>query len=184
MREVLLYLILKFSEIYGGEIDGRKKIQKLLFLVEHYDPDRKIVTTSSNTTGYEFIIWSYGPFSKKIYDDIDRSVERGLLEERVISSDIKPDLSLYIDDGYPKRIYLYKPTKELLRKRYDIERKLDEKVVEKITKILKLFGFRKPYKLEEFTNALLRLTQEKKIIYWGKEVDYYLRKERIIGAET
>ncbi len=34
-RKVLYALIREFERVFGRELDGRKKLQKLMFLVEH-----------------------------------------------------------------------------------------------------------------------------------------------------
>ena len=75
--DVLYYLILRFFDMYKKPLYGRKKIQKLMFLVEHYDLSSEKVVKSKRLTGYEFFIWSYGPFSKRIYDDLEGLISRG-----------------------------------------------------------------------------------------------------------
>ena len=177
MRDkVLLYLLWRFFEKYKSPLDGRKKIQKLLFLIEHYDPEQRRIKPSTGITGYKFVIWSYGPFSKEIYDDLDKLVENGLVIERVVGSDEEPELDLYIDDGYPKRIYYYEPSKNLIRNSQKLLEVLDRSAIKKIDVILELFGSKKPFELEKFVNNILKLTLDKKIEYWGYDIDSYLKK--------
>jgi len=180
-RLVLLYMLLRFFEKYRCNMEGRKKVQKLMFLVEHYDLKTKTVKKSTGLTGYRFKIWSYGPFSKEIYDDLDQLVEDGSIEEEIISDIIRPDLSLYTDDGYPKRMYVYKPSRDPAEQLHGVLKDLDKNVIEKIDRIIDLFGDKSARDLEEFVNKILRLDVEKKINYWGEDVDTYLEREKISG---
>jgi len=62
--DLLHYLIRRHYEIYRKPVYGRKKIQKLLFLVEHLNPASRRVTRSTGLTGYRFYIWLYGRSSE------------------------------------------------------------------------------------------------------------------------
>lgn len=88
--KVLLYLLLKFFDMYDKPLYGKKKIQKLLFLVEHYDLDTGRITRSQGLTGYRFAVWSYGPFSKEVYDDLEKIVDNGYVVKKVVGSDTQP----------------------------------------------------------------------------------------------
>ncbi len=182
-KDVLLCLLLKFYNMYRKPLYGRKKIQKLLFLLEHFDPESKRVVKSRGLTGYRFVVWSYGPFSKEIYEDLEKLVDEGLIKESIVGSDATPEyegiaLDLYTDDGFPKRMFIYEPNvrdpSKLLRQ---LEKKLDPKVVAVIDSVLQEFGMKMPHELEDFVNGLLKLTPDKKIRYWGIDIDSYLAQE-------
>ncbi len=164
-RELILYYLIKrFYEIYKRPLEGRKKLQKLIFLVEHFDLDTSRIVPSSGITGYKFKIWYYGPYSSDLKKDTEDLVENGLLNE-----DVKYlDDFLYTDES-PKRLYLYSPKTEIR-----VENELDKQTIEKIDKILKEFGTKSPYELEKKVSDLLNLDPLKKLKVWGKSLDEYL----------
>lgn len=62
----------------GDEIEGRTRLQKLVFLMEQEleeDPE-----ASLDSSDYNFIPYDYGPFSKKLYDDLDSLEDSQLIE--------------------------------------------------------------------------------------------------------
>ena len=65
----LMALIGRFKELHERPLDGRKKLQKLTFLVEHWSPSENKVVKSTNLTGYVFKILDIWPFSEGIQDD-------------------------------------------------------------------------------------------------------------------
>jgi len=66
------------AAIGDSSIEGRTRLQKLLFLIQkRAESDSE----SGIEQGYEFIAYDYGPFSKEIYDDIERLSRRGLIKE-------------------------------------------------------------------------------------------------------
>ena len=180
---VLLYLIRRYYSQYK-KLYGRKKIQKLLFLIEHLDLKRNAIVSSTGLTGYRFKIWLYGPFSEEIYQDLEKLVEKKLIVEEVISSDSRVKvneadvlLPLYEDDGTPKVIYVYYPRRYFhlsLREKSDI----DNKTKEKINVIITKFGHYTPTELEEKVLEYLGLTPDKKLKYMGMYIDDYLKKKR------
>jgi len=175
--KLLYYLILRFYERFRKPLYSRKKIQKLLFLVEHFDLERRAIVKSLGITGYTFYIWGYGPFSKEIYDDLEDLVEKKLIEENVVTlnqdieSELGIDLNMYSDDGAGKRMYIYTPEKNDT-KFLD----LDPKVSLKIDIILSEFGMKRPHELEEIVNEMLKLDNKKKIRCWGISIDEYIEK--------
>ena len=58
-------------------IEGRTRLQKLLFLAQKHLEEQGEEPENS----YEFVAYDYGPFSKEIYDDVDELEHRGLIEE-------------------------------------------------------------------------------------------------------
>jgi len=183
--DVLHYLILRFYDIYGKPLYGRKKIQKLMFLIEHYDLKDKKVRKSKGLTGYKFLIWTYGPFSKEIYDDLDRLIDEELIREEVVGSDSMSMiegivLDSYIDDGYPKRMFIYRPNSRHFKDDLDyLKSELSVDVVNTVDNVLRMFGNLMPYELESLVNKLLHLDLPKKIKYWGLSIDEYLEREGI-----
>lgn len=67
------------AAVSGESIEGRTRLQKLIFLIQKRANKNK---NSGIPDEYEFVPYDYGPFSKEIYDDIDKLVSRGLVEER------------------------------------------------------------------------------------------------------
>ena len=188
-RDVLLYLINRHFSLYGL-LYGRKKIQKLVFLVEHLDPDGWRITRSSGLTGYRFKIWLYGPFSEEIYRDLDWLVDRGAIEEDVVGvekavvlRELDISLPLYVDDGFPKVIYIYKPRRRILKlipgfgsvDRWGGD--LHPELRRRIDTIVERYGKLSPAELEEEVNSMLKLTPEKKQRYRGVKIDKYLEEE-------
>jgi len=185
---LLRYLITRHYELYG-KLYGRKKLQKLLFLVEHLDLSSRRVVKSTGLTGYKFYIWLYGPFSEEIYKDLETLVNREDIIEEVIGADtrIRVDeagvvLPLYDDDEAPKVIYIYQPRTSILQRFFGGRDKVEinERVKEKIEWVLKEFGKLRPSELEDITMRLLGLTQDKKLKYLGVSVDEYLEKENLV----
>lgn len=66
------------AAIEDDSIEGRTRLQKLLFLVQ-----KKAESGSGEPidNGYEFVAYDYGPFAKEIYDDIDRLIRRNIVSE-------------------------------------------------------------------------------------------------------
>ena len=81
-RELLPLALLQANE--REEIEGRTRMQKLVFLIqeEFENADSRLPGT------YTYIPYDYGPFARELYDDLDRLKERGVItEERVEMSD-------------------------------------------------------------------------------------------------
>ncbi|ADI31348.1 type II toxin-antitoxin system antitoxin SocA domain-containing protein [Staphylothermus hellenicus] len=170
-RDVLLNIIMYFNKIYKKPLDGRKKLQKLLFLVEHLDIESGKLSRSRGLTGYKFIVYSYGPFSKDVYRDLESLVKEGIVEERMETWRQESLLYTYIDDGKPRRIYYYRILDE------NRVPKLPREVEDKIKLVIEKYGSLPPMKLESHVNELLKLTPKKKVEYWGEFIDDYLEEE-------
>ena len=183
---VLYYLVRRHYELYG-ELRGRKKLQKLLFLAEHLDPDTGTPTPSTGATGYTFIIWVSGPLSREVYDDIRRLKDEKLIVERVVSGEHTPryrglNLLLYDDDGYPKHLYIYRP----VARRLPLPRRRppdpDPEAKERIEHVLLRYGRMEPWELEKLTLRLLGLTREEKIEHIDTPIDEYLETRGALGG--
>ncbi|QIO25564.1 type II toxin-antitoxin system antitoxin SocA domain-containing protein [Haloarcula sp. JP-L23] len=102
----LLTLALLDAQNESG-IEGRTRLQKLLFLIQQRLDQRE----ESFDKGYDFVAYDYGPFSKEIYQDIDYLIERGFLAEHARKLDdgiIKYEYNLtekgedYIEESFPE----------------------------------------------------------------------------------
>ena len=187
--DILLYLIRRHYSLHG-KLYGRKKLQKLLFLVEHLNPATGKLTRSSGATGYRFIIWLYGPFSREIYTDLERLEDEGLVNEEVVSGETTPrfqglNMLLYEDDGTPKVIYIYTPRtphRRLMRFRVPVGRSseavnLPTPVRKRIDYVLERYGHMNGTQLEQEVLRMLKLTPEKKMKYMYRLVDEYIVNE-------
>lgn len=69
--------------LYANEqepVIGRTRLQKLVFLMEmNFQEERGALPLSPNS--YEFEPYDYGPFSKQLYDDVDKLKDQGLIRE-------------------------------------------------------------------------------------------------------
>jgi len=188
-RGILLYLIKEHYKLYG-KLYGRKKIQKLLFLVEHLDLTSGRVMKSTGLTGYRFKIWLYGPFSEEIYRDLEELVDRGEVEEEVVGSDVEVRVRgldtpflLYEDDGFPKVIYIYSPRQCILPLIVPVKGWADavpEDLKKRVGEVLRKYGSLTPTQLEGEVYRMLDLTQEKKLKYMGIDIDAYLENEGLV----
>jgi len=185
---VLYYLVYVFHRLFNRPLDSRKKLQKLLFLMEHLDLKKNIITKSQKLTGYEFKIWLYGPFSEKIYDDLKFLVKSKYLGETVVNYEETPllpaediVLSGYDDDGEPRKIFYYVPLMEV-NKFIEFMRTRDH-LKKKVEIIVKNFGSKKPCEIEAIVNAMLKLTPLRKLEFWGLTVDEYLEKAANISKQ-
>lgn len=87
--------------LYAGDgepIEGRTRMQKLVFLMQQYLDERDEYSFTSEE--YEFIAYDYGPFSKELYDDLDSLSEQG----HIVDSEEE------LRDGKEKYDYEIQPT--------------------------------------------------------------------------
>jgi uncharacterized protein YwgA len=75
-RKMLPMALLDACE--GSCVEGRTRLQKLVFLMEQELDE--VSAASLDSPDYNFIPYDYGPFSKKLYDDLDSLEEAGLIE--------------------------------------------------------------------------------------------------------
>jgi uncharacterized protein YwgA len=78
MHRKLLPLALMYVND-GEPIEGRTRLQKMVFLMQKELEQRD----QSGAIGleYDFIPYDYGPFSKKLYDDLDAMIEQEFVED-------------------------------------------------------------------------------------------------------
>jgi len=133
---VILYIIDKL----GGSIEGRKKLMKLMFLIEHWDPVKGL--TREGPLKNEFIIYYYGVFSFEVMENFIKLVQEGKIE-----------------DGFPIKL------------KNKIEIKInDEKLKEKVDKVLEQFKNKSGYELEIETLKMLKIQPFEKNKYFGKSI--------------
>lgn len=74
--------LLPLALMYAGDgepIEGRTRLQKLVFLMQ-----KRLEETGEDplqSDYYEFIPYDYGPFSKELYDDLDETMARNMVED-------------------------------------------------------------------------------------------------------
>jgi len=94
-QKVIVYLIKRLGDL----IEGRKKLMKLMFLIEHYDTENeKLIKT--NFLGNNFIIYHYGVFSFEVMNDYISLNNRGIVTEYPI----KTKLNVKIEKTLKSRI--------------------------------------------------------------------------------
>ncbi|MDS0297537.1 hypothetical protein NDI76_02120 [Halogeometricum sp. S1BR25-6] len=77
MHRKLLPMVL-LDACGGDEIEGRTRLQKLVFLMEQELGEQLDVLLDGSD--YNFIAYDYGPFSKQLYDDLEYLDDAGLIE--------------------------------------------------------------------------------------------------------
>lgn len=68
-------LLLKLLQMSNDGINGKTRLQKLVFDIEAKNRKRG----RTDTFNYKFLRWEYGPYSKELQKDIDSLVELGLV---------------------------------------------------------------------------------------------------------
>ena len=123
MRKIAGIKLLILAAKYLGKIEGRKRFQKIIFLLqEQYNID----------FGYKFIAYLYGPYSSQLQNDIDMLVQAGCLKASKIG-----DLFLYEITSSGQKIAAYiekeygdEMAKELKKCVNELNEKETEKLVE------------------------------------------------------
>ena len=137
-KNVILYLVKKL----GGQIEGRKKLMKLMFLIEHFDLESKRIVRKKHTLGNRFFIYYYGVFSFDVMNSYDE-----LFREKIIM------------DTYPLTI------------EQKVETRLEGELKRVIDGIVKEFGKYSGYNLEVETLGMLGIEPSGKDQYFGKAID-------------
>jgi len=143
-KKVILYLLNNL----GDKVEGKKKIMKLMFLLEHYDLSSNELTPKQ-LLGNDFHIYYYGVFSQ----DVMNTVNRLITDEQ-------------IEDGFPlKSSRKYKLT-------------MDKKLKERIDTIIRLFGDYSGYQLEIKTLEMLGIKPHEKSLYFGQDIGSILKQTK------
>ncbi|AKH98685.1 transcriptional regulator padr-like family protein (plasmid) [Halanaeroarchaeum sulfurireducens] len=86
--------MLPLALLYAHEehqIDGRTRFQKLIFLMQMEGNLENLTPTDT----YRFEPYDYGPFSSRLYDDLDAHIERGLIDDSKEKLDEEDDIVKY-----------------------------------------------------------------------------------------
>jgi hypothetical protein len=93
-KDMLLLLLYSPGQTddFNESVVGRTRLVKMLFLfskecLKHFK--RGTLITDKNF--YEFFPWSFGPFSKQVYDDILFFLLRGFIERETIDCEVLPE---------------------------------------------------------------------------------------------
>lgn len=168
IKEILLYLLSYYSLNVREWLGGRKKIQKLMFLVD-YDIEGKV--RKLGFSGAEYRILVYGPYSDEITNAVEELIEEGRVEEIVVSDSFSPrslvnrfEEELSYENG---RLYLYRPIGDVPR--------LNTKARLRVEYVVDRYGRLSGSRLEVFIAKRLGLTPEIKEKYFGMPIDEYLK---------
>ncbi len=126
------------SSVYSG---GRKKLMKVVFLLEHLRDDLETLVPEEQFRKNSFTIFNFGVFSTDVMDSLSKLIELGLVEEK------KKDFT-----------YVMKITDKGLKN----TGMLQCKDKERLEKIVNKFGKRTGKQLENETLGMLHLTKESK----------------------
>jgi hypothetical protein len=144
-EKAMVYLLEKL----GGEVAGRKKLVKLMFLIEHYDPVNHALV-KKGLLDNTFIIYQYGVFSFEVMRDYTNLTRRNVLIERPTS---QTQNRICINPA--KRIPIVG---------------LNEIIKSRVDRIAFDFGQCSPRDLEILTLEMLHIPIEDKAKYFGEEV--------------
>ncbi len=151
-QKVLVYLVDQFVK-RRQPLDARKKLMKLMFLIEHYDAEQEKLTATKKL-GNKFIIYNYGVFSFDVMEDyISLSRDNILVEE---------------DDTI-------KTTK-------GTSVTLDEKTKLCVDRIINIFGNKRAFELECETLEMMNLTKFTKMDVFGQDVRKVIKKNQQLSA--
>ena len=139
-KSVLLYLISRLGE----KSEGRKKIMKLMFLINHFDISKQKVVKNP-LLNQDFIIYHYGVFS---FDVMNNFLE--LSQEKKIEGDFPIGTKISSIPEIPL------------------------KVKEKVEIIVDIFGEDSGKRLEVDTLKLLGLNIETKKEYFGESIKKFV----------
>jgi len=172
VRDVLARLVLEL----GGEVEGVKKLMKLVFLVQYEFPRLprvlgdvlggwrvfKYTYGGEPVARAEFFIWSFGPMSDEVYEALE-------------------DGGFSVEVGEPPYLVRYVGEPPALPR----------PVEERVREVARKYGRLRGWELERRVVELLRLVpEEKKMFYMGWPVDKYLEHEgakleaRELGAQA
>lgn len=94
-KKVLIYVIKKLRE--RRSFYGKLQVMKLMFLIDHFDVESKILTKNS-FLGNEYIIYHFGPFSFEVSEEYDKIGDEELKNEVKLEEKIKEKVDLIIEN--------------------------------------------------------------------------------------
>lgn len=93
-RDILLLLLYSpgLRDEPNEPIVGRTRLVKMLFLFrEELLPEFRLGTEITTENFYKFFAWSYGPFSRQVYDDLQFFTLRGFIKTAETTEDTLPE---------------------------------------------------------------------------------------------
>jgi len=138
-KKIITYLAQKL----GSSLEGKKKIMKLFFILEHIDLDNKELLLEP-FVGNKFSIYHYGVYSESVMKEIYKLVDTGLFT-----------------DGFPLVL-----KKDIAKENVDLE----VRIKDKLDKIITKYGNWTGYKLELATLKILGLDLDSKKKYVGLDM--------------
>lgn len=144
-KELTKGLILYLVKTLGKSIEGRKKLMKLMFLIEHYNLSKKTLDRIK-VVGNNFIIYHYGVFS---FDVLNSYLD--LINEGKLKDDFPMEIKIVGKEG-----------------------KLPGEIKVKVDGIIKKFGKKSGKELEIYTLDLLGLSLETKKQKFGESVESFI----------
>lgn len=148
----LLYLLEKSSR--DGRLAGRKKLMKLAFFAEYFDPESDTLVPNQRYVPFDFTIFKYGPFSKDVMNAFDSLKHSGLVEE---DSDRMQHLIEITDMGSERS--------------EEVGRRLTPEEREHIEEIVKKFGGHSGGFLENMSLDYLGISKKEKEKFRGTSVE-------------
>ena len=178
LREVILALLYEYSRMFRAPLAGRKKLQKLVFLVDYDISGEKV--KKLNYSGALFKVFIYGPYSDEIAEEVENLVKEGYIDEIVVSTGFSPSRIVYrffdellSEDG---RTYIYK-----VRQR---PKPVKPEVMNRIRYVLEKYGKMTGGELEKEVVNKLSLTPDNKEKYFGEPIDEYLKKQGLLEDKS
>lgn len=93
-KKVLIYVIKKLKE--RRSFYGKLQVMKLMFLIDHFDVEREVLTKNS-FLGNEYIIYHFGPFSFEVSEEYDKIGDEELKNEVKLEEKIKEKVDLIVE---------------------------------------------------------------------------------------
>ena len=152
LRDLALYAIKEL----GGQVEGLKKLMKLIFLIQYEKPRfhnyvRKYLFKGKPISGTEFYIWDFGPMSDDVYDIIEK----------------ENSIETYVDE-YGRVILKLSNT--------SINIDLPDIVRSRIDKVIEEHGDKSGSELERYIlRHILKMDEIEKREYLGIIVDNYFK---------
>jgi hypothetical protein len=79
-KDVLIYLIKSLMD--KKSFYGKLQVMKLMFLIEHFNPEKRRIEKKSLLNN-KYYIYDLGPFSFEISDEFDKLKEKDLERDRI-----------------------------------------------------------------------------------------------------
>lgn len=147
-KKTILYLLNRLG-VQDNNLEGKKKLMKLMFLLEHYNLSSGKLTPKG-TLGNDFHIYHYGVFSTKVMGSFDELVSEGKIKE-----------------GFPLAIVKDRS-----------EQDLDKDIKKRVDVIVDKFGKHSGYQLEVETLKMLGIKPHEKSQYFSRSIDKILKQTK------